>query len=117
MLNNAYRRKLQRKMHKHKQRRASNTRMTILKTSFCLLLSSFSAFLQAEELPATPTTSTGSASEKVNPPTANTDDSDKTKKKAPVLVAPKAAIRDQKDVFKPSEEISEDFAVPFPVDI
>ena len=118
MLNNAYRRKLQRKMHKHKhkQRSASNTRMTILKTSFCLLLSSFSAFLQAADLPATPTTNTGGASEKINPTTANTDDSDKTQK-APVLVAPKAAIKDQKDVFKPSEEISEDFAVPFPVDI
>ena len=114
MLNNACRRKLQNKMHKHES--ARNTRMTILKTSFCLLLSSFSAFLQAEDLPSTPTTSPGGASENVNPTSANTDDSDKAKK-APVLVAPKVARRDQKNVFKPSEEISEDFAVPFPVDI
>ncbi len=36
----------------------------------------------------------------------------------PKTIGPKAEIKSKAgDVFKPSEEISEDYAVPFPVDI
>jgi hypothetical protein len=94
MLNNACRRKLQNKMHKHES--ARNIRMTILKISFCLLLSSFSAFLQAEDLPSTPTTSTGGASENVNPTSANTDDSDKAKKSTRARCAQSSEKRPKK---------------------
>ena len=107
--------------HKRKQKRIGNTpiKMPLLKAGVCLLLGSFSALLLAETQPAIPATSSGGASAKIEPRTTtpSTGNSRNEAKKTPVLVAPKAATRDQKDVFKPSEEISEDFAVPFPVDI
>lgn len=123
MLNNAYQEKLENKMfkHKRKQKRIGNTpiKMPLFKAGVCLLLGSFSALLLAETQPAIPATSSGGASAKIEPQTTtpSTGNPRNEAKKTPVLVAPKAATRDQKDVFKPSEEISEDFAVPFPVDI
>ena len=114
-------------MFKHKrkkeqtQKRLSNApiKMPLLTAGVCLLLCSFSAVLLAETQPATPATSSGGPSAKIEAQTTTPSAGDPRNeaKKTPVLVAPKAATRDQKDVFKPSEEISEDFAVPFPVDI
>lgn len=40
-----------------------------------------------------------------------------TKDSPPELAAPKKATKTSEDIFKPSVEISEDFASPFPVDI
>ncbi len=101
-------------MYKHNTVANAQMKMTIVKTIVCLLLASFSALAPAEVQPATKTTSTAGASDEIERQTAAPSNE---VTKAPVLVAPKTASREQKDVFKPSEEISEDFAVPFPVDI
>ena len=121
MLNNAYQEKLENKMFKHKRKpkRIGNATimMIILQTSALLILSSVSTFLLAENLPTTPTKSTGTVSEKTDPKNANTNNNDKTKKTT-VLAAPKTATRGQKEVYKPTERVSEDnYDIRFPVDI
>ena len=110
---------MRQKAQKQKHLGNAPIKMPALNAGVCLFLSSFSAVLLAETQPATPATSSESPTEKIETQTTtpSAGNSSKEAKPAPVLVAPRAATRDQKDVFKPSEEISEDFAVPFPVDI
>jgi len=120
MLNKSNRKKMESKMRKQKMFHPLKGKISILAAIVCLPLSIFSSLSLAETQPANQPTNAAThakeASEKIAPKTNNAGANAPTKK-APVLVAPKAATRDQKDVFKPSEEISEDFAVPFPVDI
>ena len=116
MLNKSNRKKMESEMRKQKMFNPLKGKVSILAAIVCLPLSSFSSLSLAETQPANAATRAKEASEKIAAKTNNAGANAPTKK-APVLVAPKAATRDQNDVFKPSEEISEDFAVHFPVDI
>ena len=112
-------------MYKHKAPSNMLIRIIAVRAIAYLSLFSVSSLLLAEDLPAGEKTATIDASEQIQSKTASNsaevkDGKDvkvpKTKN-VPVLAAPKSATRDTTDVFRPSEEISEDFAAPFPVDI
>jgi len=123
MLNKMHLRKRLKKIMSLYRRKAlwpSLVKMTLFNTVFYLALASFSGLLQAQVQPTNQTANTATGNKDVsenNEPKTDNADTNVPTIKAPVLVAPKTATREQKDVFKPSEEISEDFAVPFPVDI
>jgi hypothetical protein len=73
---------------------------------------------EAQVAPSTQTAETSSDQAASNKTQIDAETNKKTDaKKTPVLAAPKTTTRNTEDVFRPSEEISEDFAVPFPTDI
>jgi len=84
--------------------------VTFFQSLVCVILLSGAAVIYAAEQESDQTTDKQSET----PVAQQTDDKQQTAGKNPKTKDPRSA---DQEIFRPSEEISEDFAVSFPVDI